>query len=246
MKKPQPVRGFVGDAMGQTQIWNHGRGKKPGTLAIGTKLKPHREVHADSVRFMYGPDAKKFGIPYEDPYADLMAKYNESSLKKIASSLLKEAEEEEKKEEGEDSVDAQIDKYLSQYESQAKEDAATKTESVSYGRMTRDWRRLLEADEEKEEPAKPTLDDFNMKSFVSDVVRLIENYDSLLEIRNTILRRAVNHLTENYDGEVLASFKEELLESHGMEIGKTESERDDEIEAPKAGAAGPMAGGGAA
>jgi hypothetical protein len=170
-----------------------------------------------------------------------------STLKQLAR-LLREAEEERpKKEEGEDSVDAQIDKYLSQYESQAKEDASAKMESTSYDRMTWDWRRLTEAEkDEEEELGKSKLEDLDMKSFVSDVMRLVDNADSLLELRNTILRRAANYLTKNYEGDALKSFKDELLESHDVEIGQTESEKQDEYQPPKAGAAGPAGGGGAA
>lgn len=172
-----------------------------------------------------------------------------STLKELAR-LLREAEEEPKKEEGEDSVDAQIDKYLSQYESQAKEDSKAKVEAVSYNKMTYDWRRLTEAedDEKKDEeaPEKTKLEEINMGSFVSDVMRLVENYESLLEIKNAVLRRAANYLSSNYEGDALQAFKDELLESYGVEIGQSESEKDDEVQAPKAGAAGPMAGGGGA
>jgi hypothetical protein len=175
-----------------------------------------------------------------------------STLKQIAR-LLREAEEDKpKKEEGEDSVDAQIDKYLSQYESQAKEDASAKMESVTFDRLTRDWKRLVEAeDEEKEdkkdeELEKGKIEELNIESFVSDVMRLVDNADSLLELRNTILRRAANYLSKNYEGDVLQSFNDELLESHGIEIGQSEAEKQDEFQPPKAGAAGPMSGGGAA
>jgi len=172
-----------------------------------------------------------------------------SSLKELAR-LLREAEETPKKEAGEDSVDSQIDKYLSQYESQAKEESQTKFESASYERMTWDWRKLIEADDEGKDkakvPEKAKLEDINMGSFVSDVMRLVDNYESLLEIKNTILRRAANYLSGNYEGDALQSFKDELLESYGIEIGQSESEKEDEIQSPKAGAAGPMSGGGAA
>ena len=173
-----------------------------------------------------------------------------STLKELAR-LLREAEEEPKKEEGEDSVDSQIDKYLSQYESQAKEDSKAKVEAVSYNRMTYDWRRLTEAeddekkDDKADKPEKSKLEDISMGSFVSDVMRLVENYESLLEIKNTILRRAANYLSQNYEGDALQAFKDELQESYGMEIGETESEKVDDVQPPKAGAAGPMAGGGA-
>lgn len=171
-----------------------------------------------------------------------------SSLKELARLLRESDEEVPKKEKGEDSVDDQIDKYLSQYESQANEDSQKKFESISYERLTHDWRALTEADDEKKDkevPEKAKLEDISMGSFVSDVMRLVENYESLLEIKNTILRRAANYLADNYQGDVLQIFKNELLESYGIEIGKSESEKDDEIQPPKAGAAGPMSGGAA-
>ena len=49
---------------------------------------------------------------------------------------------------------------------------------------------------------------------------------------------------KNYSQDVVDSFKECLQEVHGIEIGKSDKEREDEFEAPKAGAAGPMGGAG--
>lgn len=156
-------------------------------------------------------------------------------------------ESKDKGEEGEDSLDAQVDKYLVSYESEAK---LSKNEGLDFRSMTR--RILTEKDEEgtdkdkpAEEPKKLSIEDLDVKSFVADVVRLVDNYDALLEVRNTILRRAVNHLVKNYEGDVVESFKEELLESYGMEIGVTQSEKQDkaEFQAPKAAAAGPAGGG---
>jgi hypothetical protein len=173
-----------------------------------------------------------------------------STLKDLAR-LLRETEGEEKKpelEKGEDSLDAQVDKFLSSYEEEAKN---SKNEGFNYGMIAR--RFIFEADEDKEDdkaseekPEKLTGDDLNMQSFVTDVMRLVDNYDNLLEIRNTLLRRAANRLAKNYEPDVLAAFKEVLLESYGVEIGQSESEKADEYQAPKAGAAGPMGGGGAA
>ena len=167
--------------------------------------------------------------------------------------ILREASNEEKME-GEDSLDAQIDKYLSSYEAEAKN---SKNEGLDIRMMTRRFLAEAEDDEKEEkaedksdegsdeEPAKLKAEDLDMGSFVSDVVRLVDNYDSLLEVRNTILRRALNHLVKNYEGDVAESFKEELLESHGMEVGVTRAEEDDKVEnqAPKAAAAGPAGGG---
>ena len=87
------------------------------------------------------------------------------------------------------------------------------------------------------------LEDLDMGSFVADVMRLVDNYDSLLEVKNTILRRAVNHLAKNYENSAKDAFKEELLESYGIEIGQSESEKNEEFAAPRAAAAGPAGGG---
>lgn len=171
------------------------------------------------------------------------------SLKNLVQSLLKEAKEDEK-ESGEDSLDAQIDKYLANYEAEAKN---SKNEALDFRMMTR--RFLIEAGEDEEggdkkaekseKPEKLTAEDLDVNSFVVDVMRLVDNYDNLLEVQNTILRRAANFLVDSYETDVVNAFKEELLDSYGIEIGKSKSEKEDEFEAPKAGAAGPAGGGGA-
>ena len=166
------------------------------------------------------------------------------TLKKLAK-LLREAEDYQK-EDGNDSLDSQIDKYLSDYESEAK---SVQQEGYDFRRMTRKF--LLEEegeeesdDTESEEDTQLTEEDIDIQSFSDSVMRLVDNYDSLLEVRNTILRRASNFLGKNYSQDVVDSFKECLQEVHGIEIGKSDKEREDEFEAPKAGAAGPMGGAG--
>lgn len=143
--------------------------------------------------------------------------------------------------EGEDSLDTQVDRFLSDYESEAK---SSKKEGKDW-RMT--VRRILEA----EEDAPTALDsmssnDIDVSSFTNSVIRLIENYDSLLEVKNTILRRAVNFLEKSYDNDVIAAFKDALKDEHGIEIGKSKSDVEDEFAAPPAGAAGPIGAGGGA
>jgi len=179
------------------------------------------------------------------------------SLRHVVQSLLAEAKEKES-ERGEDSLDAQVDKFISSYEFEAK---AVKTEGMDFRMLTR--RFLLEAGKEEEkdekdkeaekddeaekseetEPKKSKLEDLDMGSFVADVMRLVDNYDSLLEVKNTILRRTVNFLLKNYKDDAADAFKEELLESYGIEIGQTEQDREEKFIAPKAAAAGPMGGG---
>lgn len=172
---------------------------------------------------------------------------------------LREAEEdssgdEKKPEEGEDSLDDQVDRYLTDYEKEAN---AAKNEG-------KDWRstvkRLLGEAEEDEETSKETeggnepikapkmkSSDIDMGSYVNSVIRLINNYDNLLEVRNTILRRAANFLVKLYDEETILAFNEELSSSHGIEIGKSKREKDyEDFPAPPADrAGGPGSTGGA-
>lgn len=170
-----------------------------------------------------------------------------------ARSLRESSEEEDVELEGEDSLDAQIDKFFVNYESEAKN---LQSEGLDFRMMTR--RFLFEAEEEEseededseessedtEETKKLTSEDINVQSFVTDVMRLVDNYDTLLEVQNTILRRAAKYLKKNYDEQTVEIFKEELLESYGLEIGVSKSEKEDspDFQAPKAGAAGPMGG----
>lgn len=185
-----------------------------------------------------------------------------------------ELEEPDTHEDGPDSLDTQVDKYLHEYEAEAK---SAKTEGKDW-RMT--VRRLVseagqddndEGDQTAKaadadaasgngddgdtglgddeggddgEPKKLTADDLDVDSFVNSTVRLIDNYDSLLEVRNTILRRAANFLSKNYEPEVIENFKEKLRGEHGIEIGKSpEESANDEFPAPVADRAGDGGGG---
>jgi len=144
-----------------------------------------------------------------------------------------------------DSLDAQVDRYFSSYESDAKQE---KKESFDFRRSVLDFLTEAEEDEEKEDKQKKStkklkLEDLNVPNFANDVMRLVVNYDSLLEIRDTILKRALNYLSENYNEETVMAFEDELLESHGVMIGKSKQDVDDEkFGAPKAAAAGPAGG----
>ncbi|MBM3194166.1 MAG: hypothetical protein FJZ60_00195 [Chlamydiae bacterium] len=155
--------------------------------------------------------------------------------------LLEVGEKDEK--EKEDSLDAQIDKYLLDYESDSK---SMKKEGKNFRMMVR--RFLLEAEDdekkdEKDNEKKLTSEDIDVDDFTNNVMRLIENYDSLLEIQNTILRRTVNFLLKGYESDVAEAFKNNLLDRYGLEIGKTRSEiENDKYEAPTADRAGPGLG----
>lgn len=181
-----------------------------------------------------------------------------NALRRLAS-LLRESDEKLQKERGKDSLDDQIDSYFSDYELDSKR---SKKEGRDFRSFVR--RFLTEAEEDKpadepddskkddekkadkkaEEQKKRTLDDIDIDNFVENVVRLSDNYDSLLEVRNTILRRAVNYLLDGYNFDVAESFKESLMQNHGIEIGKSKSEmEDDNFQPPAADRAGASPGG---
>ena len=168
--------------------------------------------------------------------------------------LLREAEKPVKKERGEDSIDSQIDSYFSDYESESKK---SKNEGRDFRMFVRrflseapeDEEATAEKDADKDEKAEPTppekltINDIDVDSFAENVVRLVDNYDSLLEVRNTILRRAVNHLLDGYQPDVAEAFKESLMENHGLEVGKSKYEReDDNFQPPAADRAGASPG----
>ena len=168
-------------------------------------------------------------------------------VEEVKRSLL-EVGEKDKKEEGEDSLDSQIDKYLIDYEVESK---PIKAENKDFRTMIRqflseaeedDSKEDADADEEdadKEELKKLTIEDLDVNSFIDNVVRLIENYDSLLEVQSTILCRATNFLLKGYEPDVAKAFKEIASERYDLQIGKSKYEiEDDEYERPIADRAG--------
>jgi len=173
-------------------------------------------------------------------------------LKKIIKdsvSHLLEEKSKSSKVESEDSLDSQIDSYFAKYE---KEATSVKKEGFDFKIMTRNF--LLEAEDDKEEkddkvqevPSDLTIDDIDLESFTNSVVRLIDNYDSLLEVRDTVVRRAINFLSKSYDSSVIQSFKEILEEQYDIEVGKNQSEEKfSKFPAPPADRAMGPSGGGA-
>ena len=171
-------------------------------------------------------------------------------LRDLVKRLYEEADKEEQRESGEDSLDDQVDRLFSGYLKEAKN---SKNEGRSFDSLVR--RVLREEDDEEEddsddeaddEPEKGTIEDVDVQSFANDVMRLVENYDTLLEIRNTLLRRASNYLSKVFEDDVVSAFEDALKEGHGVEIGVTDVEKETEFQAPAAAQAGPMGGGGGA
>lgn len=148
------------------------------------------------------------------------------------------------------SLDAQVDRYLNEYEKEAK---SAKQEGKDFRSLIK---RLLREEEGDASPADPgagkaSVNDLDIESFANSVVRLIDNFDSLLEVRSTLVRRAENFLAKVYDEEVTKEFARVMREEHGIEPGKSaETVSDEQFPAPPAaragdGGAGPGAGPGA-
>jgi hypothetical protein len=144
-----------------------------------------------------------------------------------------------------DSLDNQVDRYLAQYENDSKKgDGEMTGGSVSTQQAERmDWRDLIggilieagdegdddDADDDKsaaldapdaDGPPKLGLDNIDVARFADNVVRLIKNYDSLLEVQATLMRRAESFLTKTYDDEVVKAYQDVLRDDHGMEPGE--------------------------
>ena len=175
--------------------------------------------------------------------------------------------EEEHHETPEDSLDNQIDSFLVKFEKEAVADA--KNESRSRRRVKRGglWEAmgLNEAPEDEEddsdeeedeevtdrsepdedaEPAAPKVPPIDIDVITQNIARLINNYESMLDVPRAIFDRATKYLEQNYSTDAAEQFKELLASQHGIDIDGTEDEYP--LKGPPAtGAEGvPSAGGG--
>jgi hypothetical protein len=161
--------------------------------------------------------------------------------------LIKEENPITKKEIKNTSLDIQVDKLFTAYEKEAKN---LKMEGTDFRLLMR--RMLTEAgededktdDETNDEDTQPklTLEDINVESFAESVVRLINNYDSLLEIRNTIIERSRNFLEKNYQNDVLTNYNSVLEDEFGINTQMSSLDQEYDIKVPAADRAGQSPG----
>jgi len=141
------------------------------------------------------------------------------------------------------SVDDQIDALILRYESsslQEKEKNSSMMESLT----RKSLKFLFEQDEEQEvgeeaaaeeeaaveptgseemkvtKPGKQIIPDLDIDSFASRTVRLINNPDSLLDIKTAIINRIKNFLDENYGDQFVTRYIEILEEEFGIETSE--------------------------
>jgi len=141
--------------------------------------------------------------------------------------------------ENNDSLDVQVDRLLTTYENEAKN---LKKEGRDFRSLVK--RLIIEADEDKEKDdaaqSSPKLgvEDLDVESFTTSVVRLIDNYENLLEIRNTLIRRARSFLEKGYSPDVVNQFMTILDEDFDIKLDMSDVDKKFAITAPAADRAG--------
>lgn len=174
----------------------------------------------------------------------------DASLSALHEGLLHEASDEVVP--GSDSLDSQVDRYLAEYETEAKN---TKNEGLNIRAIMS--RLITEADDDDAgkdaespaadaadatpdaEPEKLGPDTIDIASFANSVVRLVDNYDSLLEVRNTLVSRGISFLKKTYSEDVVKAYTDTLRDQHGIVPGKSKMDvNDEEFPAPVSDRAG--------
>jgi hypothetical protein len=108
--------------------------------------------------------------------------------------------------------------------------AITATESLN----RRSMRFLIEGDEgeaEGDEP-KEKLPPIDIGIFATEVMRIVKNYDTLLDIPTAIVNRAIEFLTTKYDEKTAQAFKEELKNDFDYEPDNNPRSEENKRETP--------------
>jgi hypothetical protein len=122
------------------------------------------------------------------------------------------------------SIDSQIDKLFEGYEKDTKTDDAENVAESILSMFPLSLKRLNEADDGTTTPPK-SGGDIDVSGFVNKILRLCDNFENLIEIKQVILRRAKSFLSEGgYDSDTLSLFDDSLREEHGIIVGETEDE----------------------
>lgn len=132
-----------------------------------------------------------------------------------------------------DSVDDQIDALLIKFESES-----IKTESATRSLSALLFEAPEDDDEDDEEgpsavgseerdqelSAEPIKPPVEIDQFTKKVVRLLENYESLLDIKTVIINRARNYLIENYDEAAADALEDTLDTDYGISLNPPDND----------------------
>lgn len=159
---------------------------------------------------------------------------SKKSLLKELAAMLREAEDPKSKETyAGDSLDSQVDKFLIDYEKDAKK---LKKESFDLRSATR---LMLEADVEEKDADNTELDP---AVFASSIARLVMNYDSLLDVKNAVVKRAFNFILKEHDLSIARQVLDALSRNYDIEIEKSQFDKDADIVSPPAARSGGTGG----
>lgn len=138
-----------------------------------------------------------------------------------------------------DSVDNIIDKMLMDYEEDGlkikKENFNLRNYFLSslLSEAEEEKKKKDKKKEEKEIPLRKNPDyEFDVHVFVNNVARLAENYDSLLDMRDLILKRAYNFVQKNYNKDIAKEFERYLMKNFEMQIDRSKIEQEYDFIAP--------------
>lgn len=143
------------------------------------------------------------------------------------------------------SLDSQVDRQFIGFEKEASGKGLHAEGRDSFRAMTRRF-LLREADDAPELPADADGDGdegsdgkFDPAAFAGMVARLVENFDTVIDVRQTLARRALGFLKKMRDPEEVERVKAALADQHGIDTELTGDEREADFQAPAAAGAGP-------
>ena len=134
--------------------------------------------------------------------------------------------------------EAQIDSILADYEMDALKSAQINT-ADEVTTESKWWKKSLSKILLEQDDAQTTESDIDIDKFAGDVARLIDNYDSLLDMESILYNKARELLTVKYGEEVAQAFDEILQTRHNISLaaplhGLAQSSPEEQIDPPLA------------
>jgi hypothetical protein len=135
------------------------------------------------------------------------------------------------------SIDNQLDKKFIEFETSAIESAKSKSIDVSSNAnesLLRSKKQMKVSILYEAEDKKPNLD---IDHFANQIARFVMNYDSLIDMPQLIIKRAVDFLTLNYDEGTAEQFQDALRDMHDLEMISPPSPPNSKLGVPNAAGA---------
>ena len=127
-----------------------------------------------------------------------------------------------------DKLDTELSSVFTGFETRARKKASLAVESKRFSIMS-----IL-----REESEPEADEDFDLDQFADDTARLIQNYDSLLDMEAIIYNKAKQFLTDKYGSEAASSLREILVDRYGIDFMEDEPGLEEPIAVVGAGGGG--------